>query len=238
MQFMKNCSGEYVCTDLNLRTAGGMTLSYAAGWDEVSALANIMLGKDESSILQTVNKKICEQYVVRHYEEVVTKFEVYFDGKGEVRKELKSRLLQKLFTLNKCYPEEFRKIGEYLKSKTENFVYYLENDSQISYNFELTISKKKSTEDETEYNEIESIKINGHEILFDKFDEKYGARYLSLTRDYYVFDSLKEIFSTTLCIPFDLVKLDNHSLETKNLTIKKWIKINSKENCCYKLLEE
>ena len=40
------------------------------------------------------------------------------------------------------------------------------------------------------------------------------------------------------CIPFDLVKLDNHSLETKNLTIKKWIKINSKENCCYKLLEE
>lgn len=165
-------------------------------------------------------------------------FEVYFDGKGEVRKELKSRLLQKLFTLNKCYPEEFRKIGEYLKSKTENFVYYLENDSQISYNFELTISKKKSTEDETEYNEIESIKINGHEILFDKFDEKYGARYLSLTRDYYVFNSLKEIFSTTLCIPFDLVKLDNHSLETKNLTIKKWIKINSKENCCYKLLEE
>lgn len=73
MQFMKDYSGEYVCTDLNLRTAGGMALSYAAGWDEVSALANIMLGKDESSILQTVNKKICEQYVVRHYEEVVTK---------------------------------------------------------------------------------------------------------------------------------------------------------------------
>ena len=73
MQFMKDYSGEYVCTDLNLRTAGGMALSDAAGWDEVSALANIMLGKDESTIAQTVNKKICEQYVVRHYEEVVTK---------------------------------------------------------------------------------------------------------------------------------------------------------------------
>lgn len=73
MQFMKDYSGEYVCTDLNLRTAGGMALSDAIGWDEVSALANIMLGKDESTIAQTVNKKICEQYVVRHYEEVVTK---------------------------------------------------------------------------------------------------------------------------------------------------------------------
>ena len=73
MQFMKSYSDEYVCTDLNLRTAGGMALSYAAGWDEVSALANIMLEKDEARIIQTVNQKICEQYVIRHYEEVVTK---------------------------------------------------------------------------------------------------------------------------------------------------------------------
>lgn len=73
MQFMKNPVGEYVCTDLNLRTAGGMSLSYAAGWDEVSAIANIILGKDEQTILQTVDKDIEEQYVVRAYEDIVTK---------------------------------------------------------------------------------------------------------------------------------------------------------------------
>ena len=33
LQFMKNSQNEYVITDVNLRTAGGMSLSYAAGWD-------------------------------------------------------------------------------------------------------------------------------------------------------------------------------------------------------------
>mgnify|MGYP002624725689 CR=1 FL=1 len=73
MQFMKNQKGEYVCTDLNLRTAGGMSLSYAAGWDEISALANIMLGRDEATILSSVNKTVPEQYIVRHYEDSITK---------------------------------------------------------------------------------------------------------------------------------------------------------------------
>ncbi len=73
MQFMKNPVGEYVCTDLNLRTAGGMSLSYVAGWDEVSAIANIMLEKDEQTFLLTVDKDIEEQYVVRAYEDIVTK---------------------------------------------------------------------------------------------------------------------------------------------------------------------
>ena len=73
MQFMKNSLGEYVCTDLNLRTAGGMSLSYTAGWDEVSCLANLMLGKDEKKIVEGVDKTISEQYIVRHYEDIVTK---------------------------------------------------------------------------------------------------------------------------------------------------------------------
>lgn len=73
MQFMKKSTGEYVCTDLNLRTAGGMSLSYAAGWDEVSAIANIMLEKDVQTILQAVDKDIEEQYIVRAYEDIVTK---------------------------------------------------------------------------------------------------------------------------------------------------------------------
>lgn len=85
MQFMKNKSGSFVCTDLNLRTAGGMSLSYAAGWDEVSALAKIMLCKNDSEIISSVNKDIPEQYVVRHYEELVTKIvknKIAFDLDG------------------------------------------------------------------------------------------------------------------------------------------------------------
>ena len=73
MQFMKNQKDEYVCTDLNLRTAGGMSLSYAAGWDEISALANVMLDKDEKTITSPVDKVIPEQYIIRHYEDSVTK---------------------------------------------------------------------------------------------------------------------------------------------------------------------
>lgn len=73
MQFMKNQKDEYVCTDMNLRTAGGMSLSYAAGWDEVSAFANILLEKDEKTITSSVDKVIPEQYIIRHYEDSVTK---------------------------------------------------------------------------------------------------------------------------------------------------------------------
>lgn len=73
MQFMKNRLNDFVCTDLNLRAAGGMSLSYAAGWDEVSSIANIMLGNDEKTIIASVNNPIIEQYVIRHFEDVVTK---------------------------------------------------------------------------------------------------------------------------------------------------------------------
>ena len=73
MQFMQDEDGKFLCTDLNLRAAGGMALSYAAGWDIISSIANIMLGKDESEVLKTIKKEIPEQYVVRHYEETVTK---------------------------------------------------------------------------------------------------------------------------------------------------------------------
>lgn len=48
-------------------------MSYAAGWDAVSALAHIMLGSDERTITASVDKNIPEQYVVRHYEDCVTK---------------------------------------------------------------------------------------------------------------------------------------------------------------------
>ena len=71
LQFMTNSNVEMVITDVNLRTAGGMSLSYAAGWDEVSALAKIMLKRDD--VVTTVERKVHEQYVVRAYTDIITK---------------------------------------------------------------------------------------------------------------------------------------------------------------------
>ena len=73
LQFMINHEGQRVITDVNLRTAGGMSLSYAAGWDEVSALAGIMMNLPETEILNCVSGQIKEQYVIRAYTDIVTK---------------------------------------------------------------------------------------------------------------------------------------------------------------------
>lgn len=73
LQFMKNSNNEFVITDVNLRLAGGMSLSAAAGWDEVSAIAKIMLNCDEDEIFETLPEKVQPQYVVRAYTDIVTK---------------------------------------------------------------------------------------------------------------------------------------------------------------------
>lgn len=85
LQFMKNQSNEFVITDVNLRLAGGMSLSAAAGWDEISALAKIMLNKSEDEIFETLPEKIQPQYVVRAYTDIITKIEkptIAFDFDG------------------------------------------------------------------------------------------------------------------------------------------------------------
>lgn len=71
LQFMTNAEGQKVITDVNLRTAGGMSLSYAAGWDEVEALGKIMLGEDD--VESSVRKIVQEQFVMRAYTDIVTK---------------------------------------------------------------------------------------------------------------------------------------------------------------------
>ena len=74
LQFMKNSKNDYVITDVNLRMAGGMALSYAAGWDEVSALAYIMLNKNIEDVMTKCFPKIIgDVYVVRAYEEFITR---------------------------------------------------------------------------------------------------------------------------------------------------------------------
>ncbi|MBR3613685.1 MAG: HAD hydrolase-like protein, partial [Clostridia bacterium] len=85
LQFMKNSIDQFVITDVNFRFAGGMSLAYTAGWDEVSALAKIMLNKSEDEVLATVPEKIQPQYVVRAYTDVITKIEkptIAFDFDG------------------------------------------------------------------------------------------------------------------------------------------------------------
>jgi len=85
LQFMKSKQNQYVITDVNLRAAGGMSLSYAAGWDETSALAKIMLNKSIKEIFETLPENILSQYVIRAYTDIVTKIEkpvVAFDFDG------------------------------------------------------------------------------------------------------------------------------------------------------------
>lgn len=72
LQFMKNGNGEFVITDVNLRLAGGMGLSFAAGWDVVSAMAKKLLGESEEEIFSDVPAISGEKYVVRAYEEILT----------------------------------------------------------------------------------------------------------------------------------------------------------------------
>ena len=73
LQFMKNSKNEFVITDVNYRLAGAMGLSYEAGWDEVSALANIMMDKNDDEIFSSFKLNHSVQYVLRTYNNLVTK---------------------------------------------------------------------------------------------------------------------------------------------------------------------
>lgn len=84
MQFMYDSDDEPVITDVNLRSAGGMSISYAAGWDVVSAIGFILLGWD-NKIMGCFPENIGNQYIVRAYCDIVTKKErdvVAFDLDG------------------------------------------------------------------------------------------------------------------------------------------------------------
>lgn len=71
LQFMTDGEGRKVITDVNLRMAGGMSLSYAARWDETTALGKIMLG--ESDVTATLKAPEKDVYVIRAYTDIVTK---------------------------------------------------------------------------------------------------------------------------------------------------------------------
>ncbi len=71
IQFMKGTEYNWVITDVNLRAAGGMGLSYAAGWDAVTALAKVMLNEDD--VTSTLNAPDGDVFVVRYNVDAVTK---------------------------------------------------------------------------------------------------------------------------------------------------------------------
>lgn len=71
LQFMRNSCDQYVITDVNLRLAGGMSISYACGWDEVSAVAKVLLHKN--NVFETLQPQETEKFVVRAYQDIVTK---------------------------------------------------------------------------------------------------------------------------------------------------------------------
>ncbi|WP_243546894.1 ATP-grasp domain-containing protein [Pseudodesulfovibrio tunisiensis] len=74
LQFMKNSQNNFVITDVNFRLAGGMSISYAGGWDEASALAHCLLQYSEKKIFAPLQLRHKEQWVSRVYTEVVTQF--------------------------------------------------------------------------------------------------------------------------------------------------------------------
>ena len=71
IQFMKGKNDNWIITDVNLRAAGGMGLSYAAGWDAVTAMAKIMLNEDD--ITSTLKVPDGDVFVVRSNADFVTK---------------------------------------------------------------------------------------------------------------------------------------------------------------------
>lgn len=73
LQFMKNSKNDFVITDVNLRLAGATGLSYAAGWDEVSAIANYILKKSEDEIFSSLKLNAPVQYSIRTYCDIITK---------------------------------------------------------------------------------------------------------------------------------------------------------------------
>lgn len=84
LQFMQNKQKEWILTDINLRFAAGMSLSHKVGWNAVLALHCILLNQKEK-VLKCFPNKILPTFVVRYYEDVITKTEkecVAFDLDG------------------------------------------------------------------------------------------------------------------------------------------------------------
>lgn len=73
LQFMHDSKGALVITDINLRFAAGMSLSYTAKWDAVSAIAKVLLGQKQGDIFATLQKPKAESFAIRAYSDIITR---------------------------------------------------------------------------------------------------------------------------------------------------------------------
>ncbi len=133
LQFMVNDKNEYVITDVNLRLAGGMSLSHAAGWDEASAILNLLLKKSDKKIFLSLKLNAPEQYIIRAYQDIITKKSetIAFDLDGTILNSFDRHIivLKKAFNVYKINLNiddyiEFKRKGysniQYLKYKGLN----------------------------------------------------------------------------------------------------------------------
>lgn len=168
LQFMKNAKQQYVITDVNLRLAGGMSLSYVAGWDEASAIANFMLNRSDNAIFNSIPNIIQEQYVVRAYTDIVTKKAkqvVAFDLDGTI---LDSRERHRI-VLDKILEKNNVKINTqdliHFKRMGKNNIEYLTSKG-IEYKMALCIQQEwiKNIE-EPEFLKFDKLYIDTNSIL-------------------------------------------------------------------------
>ena len=172
LQFMKNSIDKFVITDVNFRFAGGMSLAYAAGWDEVSALANIMLNKSEDEVLATVPEKIQTQYVVRAYSDIVTKIDsptIAFDFDGTLLDSRNRHGIVLKDILNKFNIDiDVSDLIEFKRNNKSNIDYLISKGIEENLAKEIQIQWIKNIEKE-EYLTLDILYNNTIEIL-----EKYS----------------------------------------------------------------
>ncbi len=162
LQFMRNTLGEYVITDVNLRTAAGMSMSHAAGWDETCALADLLLHRTDEEITKHVQPIKQEQYIMRAYTDIVTKKvekRIAFDLDGTLldsRGRHKTVMDQVLTMFNICL-------------NTDNLVSYkAEGHNNVEWLVENGVERNTANAIQKKW--IESIEADGY-LLQDKLYE-------------------------------------------------------------------
>lgn len=225
LQFMKNTENHWVITDVNLRTAGGMSMSCAVGWDAVSALAKIMLGKTQAEICNSFSPIPEDCFVVRSYQDIVNfkkKKVVAFDLDGTILDSRKRHevLLQKL--VSKHYG--FLDTSDLISFKREGF-------SNIDYLLLKKIPEDVAKEiqkewieliETDEYLEMDTLYSDSLSIL-NKYSQDNDLILLTARKDSQrVFDQLKKFkidkYFKEVCIVYP----DNNVVEKKCMYLRKY----------------
>lgn len=215
LQFMTNTNGEKVITDVNLRTAGGMSLSYAAGWDEAEALGKIMLG--EKGVVDSVSQPIRSQYVIRAYTDIVTKTvekRIAFDLDGTLLDSRKRHQVVMDYVLNEMH----------LDIDTSNLVSYkADGHNNVSWLESKGVDREKATSINKRWVElIEEERFLSEDVLYgntiDILKKCSQNNYLLLlTARNNVDGARKQISKLGLFQYFDDIKIVETSKKTPNL---------------------